>query len=156
MKLMNGWKKMLPMIAVVTLVSAIPVGAGGPVVMIPASQARNMSSPEVAKPDLSGKWDMYFVSENGPVEAKGDFKVDGDGKITGTIVSVQYGTSTIDSGSVTDVNFTIRFNINPDGSGLEVNMSGTFDEKSLKGTGSAGDTSFSFTGTRSSSSQNQD
>jgi hypothetical protein len=32
-------------------------------------------------------------------------------------------------------------------------MNGTFDEKSMKGSGSAGDASFSFTGTRAASAQ---
>jgi hypothetical protein len=154
MKLMNVWKTVVLVIAVVTLVSVVPAGAGGAKTMIAMSRPSDLSFQQEAKADLSGKWDMNFVSDNGPVEAKAEFKVASDGTITGTIVSEQYGTSTIASGSVTDGSFAMKFSIDANGSGIEVNMSGTFDAKSLKGTGSAGDTSFSFTGTRSSSAQN--
>ena len=153
MKPVNTLKNLALAIALVGLVSVIPAGA-----KISGAQ-RNSSSlhsslQKAAKADLSGKWDLSVVTDGGPISAKLDLKVAADGSITGTVESAEYGSSTISSGSVTDASFAIKFNISGDGNAIQVVMSGTFDEKSLKGSGSAGDASFSFTGTRSSSAQN--
>ena len=109
-----------------------------------------IGSPAPAKADLSGKWDLDVKTDNGPVSAKADLKVASDGKITGSIESAEYGSSTISSGSVSEASFSFKFNLNSGGSVVEVGMTGTFDEKTMKGSGSAGDSSFTFTGTRSS------
>jgi hypothetical protein len=116
-------------------------------------RANTFSLQKAAKPDLSGKWDLNVSTDGGPVSAKADFKVASDGTITGTIESEQYGVSKISGGSVNDASFSIKFSISADGNAIEVGMNGTFDEKSMKGSGSAGDASFSFTGTRAASAQ---
>ena len=150
MKVANGFRILASTIALVGLVSV--VGANGVGHQVP--QINRVSVQKAAKTDLSGKWDLNVATDGGPVSAKAEFKVASDGSITGTVESAEYGSSKISSGSVTDANFAIKFNISANGNAIEVNMSGTFDEKSLKGSGSAGDASFSFTGTRSSSTQN--
>ena len=94
-----------------------------------------------------------MTTDGGPISAKAEFSVASDGTISGTVDSAEYGSSKITSGSVTDASFVIKFNISGDGNAIQVVMNGTFDEKTLKGSGSAGDAGFSFTGTRASSSQ---
>jgi hypothetical protein len=150
MKVTNGFRILASIIALVGLVSVVSANGVGRI----ASQNNRGSVQKAAKADLSGKWDLNVATDGGPVSAKAEFKVASDGSITGTVESAEYGSSKISSGSVTDANFAIKFNISADGNAIEVNMSGTFDEKSMKGSGSAGDASFSFTGTRSSSAQN--
>ena len=118
-----------------------------------AQQVRSASIENQAKADLSGKWDLNVTTDGGPISAKAEFTVASDGTISGTIDSAEYGSSKIASGSVKDASFSFKFNISNGGDVIEVRMNGTFDEKSLKGSGSAGDTGFSFTGTRSSSGQ---
>jgi hypothetical protein len=137
----------IALIGLVSVVSANGIGHSLP-------QINAVSMQKAAKPDLSGKWDLNVSTDGGPVSAKADFKVASDGSITGTVESEQYGVSKISSGSVNDASFGIKFSISADGNAIEVSMSGSFDEKSLKGTGSAGDASFSFTGTRAASAQN--
>lgn len=143
---------------------ALVVALAGPVSVIPAigfagsaensaAQKDSLSLQKAAKADLSGKWDLAVSTDGGPISAKAEFKVAADGSITGSVESAEYGTSTITSGSVTDAGFVVKFNISGDGNAIQVTMSGTFDEKSLKGSGSAGDASFSFTGTRASAAK---
>jgi len=150
MKATNGFRILASTIALVGLVSVVSANGVGH----SASQNNRVAVQKAAKADLSGKWDLNVATDGGPVSAKAEFKVASDGSITGTVESPEYGSSKISSGSVTDANFAIKFNISANGNAIEVNMSGTFDEKSMKGSGSAGDASFSFTGTRSSSAQN--
>jgi hypothetical protein len=154
MKTNNNLKLLVLLSAVVMFVSVFPAGAHGGESVIYASRTADVSFQTAAKADLSGKWDLNVSTDGGPVSAKAEFKVAANGAITGTVESAEYGSSTITSGSVTDANFSIKFNINAGDTAVEVNMSGTFDEKSMKGSGSAGDASFSFTGTRASSGQN--
>jgi hypothetical protein len=140
---------------------ALVLALGGILSVIPAvgvaqnsaPQARGVSTETQAKTDLSGKWDLNVTTDGGPISAKAEFTVASDGTISGTIDSAEYGSSKIASGSVKDANFSFKFDISASGSVVEVTMSGTFDEKSLKGSGSAGDLGFSFTGTRASSGQ---
>ena len=159
MKSMNSFKSLALAIALVSLVSIVPaLGLPGNV-----SSAQNNSESfrssfhssfqKTAKPDLSGKWDLNVTTDNGPVSAKPDLTVAADGSITGTVESAEYGSSKISGGSATDTTFVIKFDISANGNAIDVSMNGTYDEKSLKGTGSAGDLSFSFTGTRSTSAQ---
>jgi hypothetical protein len=150
MKAANGFRILASTIALVGLVAVLSANGVGHNV----SQTNRASVQKAAKADLSGKWDLNVATDGGPVSAKAEFKVASDGSITGTVESAEYGSSKISSGSVTDANFAIKFSISANGNAIEVNMSGTFDEKSMKGSGSAGDASFSFTGTRSSSAQN--
>ena len=148
MKVMNGYRMLASTIALVGLVSVVSANGVG----YRASQTYPAAVQKTAKADLSGKWDLNVTTDGGPVSAKADFKVASDGTITGTVESEQYGVSKISSGSVNDASFAIKFSISAEGNAIEVSMSGTFDEKSLKGSGSAGDASFSFTGTRAASS----
>jgi len=150
MKAMNGFRMFASTIALVALVSVVSAHGVGHSV----SQIHRTSVQKTAKADLSGKWDLNVTTDGGPISAKAEFKVASDGSITGTVESAEYGSSKITSGSVTDASFAIKFNISADGNAIEVSMSGTFDEKSLKGSGSAGDAGFSFTGTRAASAQN--
>lgn len=150
MKSMNGLKMLAAAIALVGLVSVVSANGIGR----SAPQIHRASFQKAAKADLSGKWDLNVSTDGGPVSAKADFKVASDGTITGTIESEQYGVSKISSGSVNDASFSVKFSISADGNAIEVSMGGTFDEKSMKGSGSAGDASFSFTGTRAASAQN--
>jgi hypothetical protein len=138
-------------IALVGIVSVIPAVG---VEQNSATQMSGVSAEAQAKADLSGRWDLNVTTDGGPISAKAEFTVASDGTISGTIDSAEYGSSKISSGSVKDAGFSFKFNISADGNVIEVTMSGTFDEKSLKGSGSAGDMGFSFTGTRASSSQN--
>jgi hypothetical protein len=149
MKPVKNFKTLVLVIALVALVSVIPAGA-----KISDAHENFSSLQKAAKADLSGKWDLNVTTDGGPISAKMDVKVAADGSITGTVESAEYGSSTISSGSVTDASFVIKFNISGDGNAIQVVMNGTFDEKSLKGSGSAGDAGFSFTGARASSSQN--
>jgi hypothetical protein len=149
---MNGLKAAAFLIVAVTFVAAVSAGANDST-RISASQRNSFSLPTAAKLDLSGKWDLDVKTDNGPVSAKADLKVASDGTITGTIESQEYGSSRIASGSVTDTSFSFKFDLNSQGSVISVGMSGTFDEKTMKGSGTAGDTSFTFTGARSSSAQ---
>jgi hypothetical protein len=150
MKPVKNFKTLTSVVALVVLVSVIPAVGSGQIFAAPKN-----SSPvqKAAKVDLSGKWDLAVSTDGGPISAKAEFKVASDGSITGSVESAEYGTSTITGGSVTDASFVVKFNISGDGNAIQVTMSGTFDEKSLKGSGSAGDASFSFTGTRASAAK---
>lgn len=150
MKPVKNFRVLALVIAMVGLVSVIP-SAGSANIF--AAQKNSSSLQKAAKADLSGKWDLAVSTDGGPISAKAEFKVAADGSITGTVESAEYGSSTITGGSVTDASFVIKFNISGDGNAIQVTMSGTFDEKSLKGSGSAGDASFSFTGTRASAAK---
>jgi hypothetical protein len=151
MKSMKSFRSLALAIALVGIVSVTPAVG---VEQNSAPQVRGVSIETQAKADLSGKWDLNVTTDGGPISAKGEFTVASDGTISGTIDSAEYGSSKISSGSVKDASFSFKFNISADGNVIECTMSGTFDEKSLKGSGSAGDLGFSFTGTRASSSQN--
>jgi hypothetical protein len=151
MKAMKSFGNLTLVIALFGLVSVIPA------LGVEQNFAREMRSAAFetqAKADLSGKWDLNVTTDGGPIAAKAEFTVASDGTISGTIDSAEYGSSKIASGSVKDASFSFKFNITADGNVIEVTMTGTFDEKSLKGSGSAGDMGFSFTGARASSSQN--
>ncbi len=152
MKPVNNFKISALLIAVVGLVSVIPASAKNFAAQKNSSPVQS-SLQKAAKVDLSGKWDLSVATDGGPISAKLDLKVAADGSITGTVESAEYGSSTISGGSVTDASFVIKFNISGDGNAIQVVMNGTFEEKTLKGSGSAGDAGFSFTGTRSSSAQ---
>ncbi len=151
MKSMKSFGSLALAIALVGLVSVIPVVG---VVQNSAPRVQGVSVKIQAKADLSGKWDLNVTTDGGPISAKAEFTVASDGTISGTVDSAEYGSSKIASGSVKDASFSFKFNISADGNVIEVTMSGTFDEKSMKGSGSAGDAGFSFTGTRASSGQN--
>jgi len=140
------------LVAVAIVVATIPAGAAHISSGITLPPMIGASAP--AKAELSGKWDLDVRTDSGPVSAKADFTVAKDGKITGTIESAEYGSSKISSGSVNEASFSIKFDLSSQGSVIEVGMNGTFDEKTMKGSGSAGDSSFTFTGSRSSSAQN--
>ena len=154
MKPVKKFRALTLAIALVGLVSVIPSAGSGQIFAAPKNSSSLQSSfQKSAKADLSGKWDLAVSTDGGPISAKAEFKVAADGSITGTVESAEYGSSTITGGSVTDASFVVKFNISGDGNAIQVTMSGTFDEKSLKGSGSAGDASFSFTGTRASAAK---
>ncbi len=150
MKTVTSFGCLALVIALVGIVSVIPALG---VEQNSAPQMRGVPIETQAKADLSGKWDLNVTTDGGPIAAKAEFTVASDGTISGTIDSAEYGSSKIASGSVKDASFSFKFNISADGNVIEVTMSGTFDEKALKGSGAAGDMGFSFTGTRASSAQ---
>jgi hypothetical protein len=151
MKTTKSFGSLALAIALVGLVSVIPaIGVG----RNSAPKVRSVSFETQAKADLSGKWDLNVTTDGGPISAKAEFTVASDGTISGTVDSAEYGSSKISGGSVKDASFSFKFNITADGNVIECTMSGTFDEKSMKGSGSAGDNGFSFTGTRASSGRN--
>jgi hypothetical protein len=150
---MQKFKTLGVAVALVGIVSVVPAGGVGRHTGNSGAEMSGASIESPAKADLTGKWDLNVTTDGGQISASADFKVASDGSITGTVESAAYGSSKISSGSVTDANFTVKFSISANGNAIEVSMSGTFDEKSIKGSGSAGDTSFSFTGTRASSAQ---
>ncbi len=113
----------------------------------PAAAARQQDNGQAAKPALAGKWDLNVTTPDGPQKASADLTVADDGTVSGTIDS-QYGHSSISTGSLTGSQFTIKFSINIDGNPTDVSMSGTIDGDSIKGSGSAGDSTFDFTGER--------
>jgi hypothetical protein len=154
MKPVKNFRTLALVLALVGVVSAIPASGLAGSTRIFAAQKNSASLQKAAKVDLSGKWDLNVTTDGGPISAKMDLKVAADGSITGSVDSAEYGSSAISGGSVTDASFVIKFNISGDGNAIQVVMNGTFDEKSMKGSGSAGDAGFSFTGTRSSSAQN--
>jgi hypothetical protein len=149
MKKFTGFALAIALVGLMSVVSV--VSANG--IDRSATQTKTASFQKTAKPDLSGKWDLSVSTDGGPISAKAEFKVASDGTITGTVESAEYGSSKISSGSVNDSSFSIKFDISADGNVIQVSMSGTFDEKSMKGSGSAGDNGFSFTGTRAASAQ---
>ncbi|HXN64529.1 MAG TPA: hypothetical protein VN862_04290 [Candidatus Acidoferrales bacterium] len=113
----------------------------------PAAAATPQDNGQAAQPALTGKWDLNVTTSDGPQKASADLTVADDGTVSGTIDS-QYGHSSISSGSLTGTQFTIKFSINVDGNPTDVSMSGTIDGDSIKGNGSAGDSTFDFTGVR--------
>lgn len=117
----------------------------------PAATARQQDNGQAARPALAGKWDLNVTTPDGPQKASADLTVGDDGAIAGTVDS-EYGHSPISSGSLTGTQFTIKFSINIDGNPTDVNMSGTIDGDSIKGSGSAGDSTFDFTGVRAAAS----
>ena len=153
MKQMNALKAAAFVIVAVAGIATISAGATADGPRVQVSHVNRLSLATAAKLDLSGKWDLDVKTDNGPVSAKADLKVASDGTVSGTIESQEYGSSKISSGSVTDASFSFKFDLNSQGSVISVGMSGTFDEKTMKGSGTAGDNSFTFTGTRSSSAQ---
>jgi hypothetical protein len=152
MKTMKSFKGLAFAIALVGLVAVFSVVAANGIGQA-GFQAKSASLQKAAKADLSGKWDLSVSTDGGPISARAEFKVASDGSITGTVESAEYGVSKITSGSVTDASFAFKFDISAGGSVIECSMGGTFDEKSMKGSGSAGDNGFSFTGTRAASAQ---
>jgi hypothetical protein len=153
MKPVKNFRSLALVVALAGILSVIPATGFAGSAKISAAKENSSSLQKAAKADLSGKWDLAVSTDGGPISAKAEFKVAADGSITGTVESAEYGSSTITSGSVTDASFVVKFNITGDGNAIQVVMSGTFDEKSLKGSGSAGDASFSFTGTRASAAK---
>src|SRR5579864_7797193 len=133
MKLTIGYKATLLAISAAAFALAGSTVAGSPTGLKSDLRVNTVSPLKAAKADLSGKWDLNVTTDGGPISAKADFKVASDGSITGTVESAEYGVSKISSGTVTDASFAIKFSISSEGSVLEVSMSGTFDEKSLKG-----------------------
>jgi imidazolonepropionase-like amidohydrolase len=99
------------------------------------------------KGDLTGKWQLSYVTPEGPEDSTADLAMEKDGTISGTITSKR-GTTSIISGylSVDKFSFTINFPIG--GSPADVTFSGTFDGSSLKGSISVQGFSLEFTGVK--------
>lgn len=102
---------------------------------------------QAAKPALGGKWDLTVTTSDGPQKASLDLTVADDGTITGNVGS-QYGSTSISSGSLSGNQFTIKFSLNIEGNPTDISMGGSIDGDSIKGSGSAGDSTFDFTGSR--------
>lgn len=101
-----------------------------------------------AKPKVAGKWDLTVNTGDGNQEtASLEMKVADDGGITGT-VSSHYGDAEITKGSADGGSFSIAFKLTIDNSPTDISMRGTVDGDSMKGDGTAGDGTFTYTGTR--------
>lgn len=100
------------------------------------------------KSNVEGKWDLSVNTGDGQESASLTMKVADDGGITGT-VSSHYGDAEITKGSADGNTFSIAFKLTIDNTPTDISMRGTVDGDSLKGDGTAGDGTFSYTGTRS-------
>ena len=108
-----------------------------------ASLARPM-----AKSHVEGKWDLNVnTGDGGQESASMIMKVADDGAITGS-VSSHYGDVEIAKGSADGDKFSIEFKLTIDNSPTDISMRGTVDGHSMKGDGTAGDGTFTYTGTR--------
>jgi hypothetical protein len=85
--------------------------------------------------DATGTWNASFNTQNGVIPATLTLKKNGD-KIVGTIAS-QEGSSDLEA-EVKGKALTVWFNYNANGQPIPVEMSGTIDGDSAKGTMTAG------------------
>lgn len=101
--------------------------------------------------NLAGKWNIDVTASDGPHKASLDLKVATDGTITGTI-GTEYGNCDVTSGSITEDSFRIKFTLPIEGSPTPVVLDGTITGDSIKGTGTVGDGTFDYTGSRQTGS----
>jgi hypothetical protein len=100
--------------------------------------------------NLTGKWKLSVVTDGGNDTATLNLSVADDGAISGTVHSDTYGDATITSGSQNNNKFSFRFSINIQDVSTPVTMEGSIDGDSLQGSGVAGDSTFTYTGSRAS------
>jgi hypothetical protein len=142
-------------VAWISAASMALLGAGTVAVFAAPRAASWQQEGQAAKPALAGKWDLTVTTSDGPQKAGLDLTVGDDGAITGSVES-HYGNTSISSGSLSGSEFTIKFSLNIEGNPTDVSMSGSIDGDSIKGSGSAGDSTFDFTGSRITSSSSQE
>lgn len=85
--------------------------------------------------DVAGTWDATFTAQQGPIPGQLVFKKEG-AKIVGT-VSSQVGTSPLEA-EVKGKTVTVRFNITRDQGPLAIQLDGTVDGDTIKGSIGAG------------------
>lgn len=85
--------------------------------------------------DVAGTWDATFTAQQGPIPGQLVFKKEG-AKIVGT-VSSQVGTSPLEA-EVKGKAVTVRFNITRDQGPLAIQLDGTVDGDTIKGSIGAG------------------
>ena len=93
------------------------------------------ASAQTASADATGTWNASFNTQNGTIPATLTFKKAGD-KIVGTIASDQ-GSSELEA-ELKGKTLTVWFNYNANGQAIPVEMTGTLDGDSAKGTMTAG------------------
>lgn len=103
--------------------------------LLAVPSAAAAQTPATAAADATGTWNASFNTQNGAIPATLTFKKSGD-KITGTIASDQ-GSSELEA-EVKGKALTVWFNYNANGQSIPVEMSGTIDGDSAKGTMTAG------------------
>jgi len=102
-----------------------------------------------AKSNVAGKWDLSVnTGDGGQEDASMELKVADDGGVTGTVNS-HYGNAEITKGSADGDKFSIEFKLTIDNAPTDVTMRGSVDGDHMKGDGTAGDGTYTFTGTRS-------
>jgi imidazolonepropionase-like amidohydrolase len=97
--------------------------------------------------NLTGKWMLTVVTPDGTQPASLDLTQTADGSISGTVTS-SYGTARISKGSLTGNRFSFTFPLDVGQGVQDVHMSGTIEGNTIKGSGSVGDSTFEFSGTR--------
>jgi hypothetical protein len=85
--------------------------------------------------DATGTWNTSFNTQNGTIPATLTFKKSGD-KITGTLASDQ-GSTDLEA-EIKGKALTVWFNYNANGQSIPIEMSGTIDGDTAKGTMTAG------------------
>jgi len=85
--------------------------------------------------DATGTWSASFNTQNGTIPATLTFKKSGD-KITGTLASDQ-GSTDLEA-EIKGKALTVWFNYNANGQSIPIEMSGTIDGDTAKGTMTAG------------------
>jgi hypothetical protein len=98
---------------------------------VPAAAAAQSSSPA----DPAGTWNASFSTQNGVVPATLKLQKSGD-KMTGTIASDQ-GQTEVEA-QVKDKTLTVWFNFPANGNVIPIEMTGTLDGDSVKGSFTAG------------------
>jgi hypothetical protein len=149
-RLLKSLSRFAALYLAVLLTAAAPSFARALRLSVQPSTPRQNAS----KPGLAGKWDLTATTPGGQQKATLDLRVADDASITGSVQS-QYGDATISSGSLHGNKFNLKFSLNIEGTPTEVSMNGTIDGDSIQGDGEAGDTSFTFTGSRSTAGQRQ-
>jgi hypothetical protein len=86
-------------------------------------------------PDASGTWNATFTTQNGPQAATLKLQKSGD-KMTGTIASAQ-GQADVEA-QVKDKTLTVWFTFPSNGNMIPIEMTGTLDGDSVKGSFAAG------------------
>jgi imidazolonepropionase-like amidohydrolase len=113
-----------------------------------SSDAAATPSPEPTV-TLNGEWAMNVETTQGAYTGTATLVMASDGKLSGSLKS-SVGDGPVSSGSLTGTKFTFTAQITlADGRQLPVTFNGTVEGNTIKGTLDAGDTSGTFTGTRS-------
>jgi hypothetical protein len=115
-----------------TIYSLLSVGCFAAACLAIPAAASAQTAPAA---DATGTWNASFSTQNGVIPATLTFKKAGD-RITGTIASDQ-GSSELQA-EVKGKALSVWFNYNANGQSIPIEMSGTIDGDSAKGTMTAG------------------